>query len=105
MSIFQCEKCGCAENTATGWYHSRFSKRLAPPEIMGQALCSACAPQKFASGQVNKMFNGEWHGHFKRTFLPHGKFHTNRQGNIEHTETGLVGNKAYEVYGREDEHE
>ncbi len=99
MSIFQCDKCGCAENTACGWYHCKDSKRLTPKEILGMKLCSACAPQFYANGVEPTEFNGEWHNQFKRTFLPHGEFKTNREGNIEHISSGLVGGIAYATYG------
>jgi len=104
MSIFQCENCGCAENTSCGWYHCRNSKRLTPKEYLGKALCSACAPTEYASGQNNKEFNNKWHGLFIRTFLPHGEFKVNGQGNIEHIESGLIGSKAYEKYGSDTEY-
>lgn len=64
MSLYQCEQCGCQENTATGCYWGREKK-----------LCSFCG-------------DGEWHGKFKRKFLPKGLFKTNRVGNLEHKETG-----------------
>ena len=99
MSVYQCFNCGCAENTALGWFHSRFSKRIAPTDILGQALCSACAPLNYKSGEPIKKFNGEWHGQFERTFLPRGEFKTNSHGNIEHIETGIIGDEAYKVYG------
>ena len=45
MSLFQCEKCGCLENTALCGYWFR----------KGKALCSKCDPNI-----------GKWHGAFKR---------------------------------------
>lgn len=104
MSIFQCEECGCAENTACGWYHSRNSKRLNKPEDIGRALCSACAKTKWKDGSDRKGFTGVWHGLFERTYLPRGKFKTNQQGNLEHIESGLVGGAAYEAYGSDKPH-
>jgi hypothetical protein len=100
VGIFQCCKCGCAENTACGWYNSRNSKRLTTEEDRGKPFCSACAPQEFPSGQPTK-FNGKWHNIFKRTFLPLGEFKKNLDGNLEHIETGLVGNEAYAKFGRD----
>lgn len=99
MSIFQCVKCGCAENTACGWYHSRNSERVTPKEFLGKALCSACAPKSYTSGEPTK-FNGIWHGRFDQTFLPMNSCFTNQQGNLEHAETGLIGNTLYEKFGR-----
>lgn len=98
MSIFQCQVCGCAENTACGWYHSRFSESLNKPEDIGVAKCSACGPSTFPDGTNNERI-GKWHNRFKRRFLPHGEFFTNENGNIEHVHSGLVGNEVYEVYG------
>ncbi len=99
MSIFQCDECGCAENTATGWYHCRNMERLTATDKLGLALCSVCAPLEFPSGEKIEGFNGQWHGHFKQTFLPHGEFFTNQVGNLEHKKTGLVGDKAYKAFG------
>lgn len=72
------------------------------PEDLGVAKCSACAPLEYPSGEKHKEFNGEWHGRYKRNFLPHGEFFVNEQGNIEHVGTGLIGNKAYEEFGRDE---
>lgn len=46
MSIFECEKCGCAENTALCGYNFRGD---------GPALCSECDPKI-----------GKWHGCFEK---------------------------------------
>jgi hypothetical protein len=68
---------------------------------MGIAKCSACADTHYPSGEPNNEFNGEWHGQWKRNFLPHGEFFINEVGNLEHGETGLIGNLAYEKFGRD----
>jgi hypothetical protein len=47
MSIFKCEECGCAENTALSRYWIRDKGE--------KALCSKCDPKI-----------GKWHGCFKR---------------------------------------
>ena len=104
MSIFQCQVCGCAENTSCGWYHCRDMMDMNKPEDIGIAKCSACAPQKYVSGEDNKEFNGQWHGMWTRYFLPHGEFFINEVGNLEHGETGLVGNVAYEKFGKDSEY-
>lgn len=91
MSLFQCENCGCCENTATS--HQRF--KLMPeifdwsyaPERMGLALCSACGPAYFRDGKVTK-YGGKWHDKFPQVFLPMGEFVTNKVGNLEHIKTG-----------------
>jgi hypothetical protein len=83
MSLFQCSKCGCCENTAcSNYYWNRYQakKHLKPVED----LCSACDPDI-----------GKWHGEFERTFLPMGMFKTNQRGNLEHTETGEEGFRKY----------
>ena len=74
MSLFQCEKCGCAENTSASW-----SKYWASG---GEPLCSACT-------------DGTWHGKFPREFLPKGEFITNNDGNLEHIETGESATNFY----------
>lgn len=100
MSIYQCDECGCAENTALGWYHCRNkSERMLGAEFKnGTKLCSACSPSSFADGS-NYSKGGEWHNEFIRTFLPHDTCFTNRGGNLEHKESGLIGVELYEKYG------
>ena len=73
MSLFQCEKCGAAENTAKGLYWGRDIK-----------LCSECG-------------RGKWHDKFKKVLLPIGMFITNSEGNLEHKETGETEYKKYEI--------
>jgi hypothetical protein len=48
MSLFQCSKCGCAEDTALCHYWSARLQSTAP-------ICSACDPKI-----------GKWHGEFER---------------------------------------
>lgn len=70
MSIFKCEKCGCAENTALGWYWA--AKVCADDadwtevgeEYKGMKLCSECAPKYWKDGSETGF--GKWHGHFKK---------------------------------------
>lgn len=40
---------------------------------------------------------GEWHGEFKRRFLPKGEFKTNDDGNLEHIKTGRTDYDAFEI--------
>jgi hypothetical protein len=75
MSLFQCEQCGCCENTACSNYAWRTYKKM-------PVLCSACDTDELIGGK------GKWHGIFKRTFLPKGKFITNAKGNLAHKDTG-----------------
>ena len=100
MSLYQCEHCGCCENTALGHYWIAKHE----PELFdwtgienrrGKYLCSACAPARFADG--SKTGHGEWHGQFARTFLPVGMFKTNRRGNLEHIETGSEDFRRYAI--------
>jgi len=70
MPIFKCEKCGCAENTALGWYWA--AKALAEDadwsevgeEYKGKKLCSECAPKHYKDGKPTGF--GKWHGHFPK---------------------------------------
>jgi len=64
MSLYQCEECGAVENTALGAYWFRDKK-----------LCSECD-------------TGKWHNSFPKVIIPKGMFFTNKQGNLEHKETG-----------------
>lgn len=83
MSLFQCYECGCRENTAlcNFWVRMCNAKesgwRAAPSKPW--MLCSACDPK------IN-----QWHGEFDRLYLPKGEFHTNNQGNLEHTASGKL---------------
>lgn len=81
MSLYQCEKCGCIENTALGHYHCRNMKDMWDEEYLGKALCSACGPPKFKSGEKNKGV-GKWHGEFERKYYPLGTMYTDANGNI-----------------------
>lgn len=75
MSLFQCEQCGCCENTACSNYAWRKYKGM-------PVICSACDTDVSIGGK------GQWHGRFPRTFLPMGMFRTNKVGNLEHIENG-----------------
>lgn len=80
MSLYQCEQCGCKENTACGWYHYTEHTDL---KYNRRKLCSACAPTNFSDGTPTD-FTGEWHGDFQRTFYPKGVMMTNRVGNLDY---------------------
>lgn len=109
MSIFQCNKCGCAENTAlTRCYHCTLNREeehpaitsyreivgLKPGERFGH-YCSACCPVWFTEkGDYGVGPNpkpsadkweggGLWHGRWERMFLPLGEFETNQVGNLQ----------------------
>ena len=67
MSLFQCAKCGCKENTALtmGYRGGIFEPREGfDPQ---SHYCSAC-------------WEGEWHGEFPRVFYPLGTMRTDRDG-------------------------
>ena len=83
MSLYQCENCGCCENTALSnyWWEHVHNK--------GPALCSACTKDG------NKPAG--WHGCFERVFLPKGVFRTNRVGNLAHVETGDEDFRKYRI--------
>ncbi|WNP36230.1 hypothetical protein RN333_08535 [Enterobacter kobei] len=97
MSLFQCENCGCCENTALAsqgfnlWDHL-FDWSYAP-DRKGMKLCSACGPVKYSDGTPTEY--GKWHKRFSRTFLPKGEFFTNSEGNLEHRETGCKDLSLY----------
>lgn len=74
MGLYKCEKCGCVENTALGWYWT--ASLLADDcdwsevgeEYKGKKLCSECAPKKYKDGKPTGF--GKWHGHFPKTPFP-----------------------------------
>ena len=113
MSLFQCEKCGCCENTALSWqgHWGGHSDDMTDsfdwsdnPDDEGLKLCSACGPARFADGEPNKK-GGGWHGQFERVFLPKGMFETNREGNLEHKENGDTDFRKYTLTHPETEME
>lgn len=98
MSLFQCQVCGCCENTALAMqgcdgYAVKFFDWTDLEDRKGKKLCSACAPTKYSGGTPSGL--GKWHGEFDRTYLPMGMFFTNRQGNLEHSKTGSTKFKDY----------
>lgn len=99
MSLFQCQNCGCVENTATS--HQGFVlvdcyDWTGIEDRKGKQLCSACGPGRFTDGQTFK-YMGKWHDKFRRIFLPMGMFHTNRRGNLAHVKTGEEDYLKYEI--------
>jgi len=100
MSLFQCEVCGCVENTAMACqgikgFAERFFDWEGFEDRKGKLLCSVCGPTKNADGKSNSF--GKWHSAFKRRFLPKGMFKTNKVGNLEHIETGEEDYRKYEI--------
>lgn len=91
MSLFQCQVCGCVENTACSSQGFKLLTEIFDwsyaPERQGLLLCSACGPVAYRDGNPNDN-GGQWHGRFPRVFLPLGQFQTASNGNLEHIETG-----------------
>lgn len=99
MSVFQCDQCGCRDNTAGGSnYHIRRHNQewFGIPD--GLKLCCACTPSHTLDGRLVDERSGYWSSSFKRLFLPKGEFFTNNQGNLEHRETGLLSSDFIEKY-------
>lgn len=105
MSLFQCENCGCVENTAlssqgfNGFFEKFFDWGYAP-ELKGKKLCSACGPVKYSDGDDTEY--GRWHGVFTREYLPIGMFVTNGAGNLAHKETGDENYKPFIIRSDEE---
>lgn len=93
MSLFQCENCGCVENTALSsqghaGIFAEFFDWSKIPHLEGKRVCSACGPTHYKDGSPSAYGGGRWHEKFDRVYLPKGMFITNRVGNLEHKETG-----------------
>lgn len=98
MSLYQCQHCGCMENTAPGMQPrtpTEWFDWTGIEDRKGKHLCSVCAPTRHSDGTPTD--RGEWHGLFDRVFLPLGEFRTNRQGNLEHIETGRTDIRAFAI--------
>ena len=99
MSLFQCENCGCCENTACSAQGFKMMNRLFNWEGIedreGKLICSACGPTQYRDGKATEF--GEWHNRFPRTFLPMGMFKKNSVGNLEHIETGDEDFRKYAI--------
>jgi hypothetical protein len=100
MSLFQCQQCGCCENTALACqgcdgYAETFFDWAGIEDRKGKKLCSACAPTRYSDGSPTEF--GKWHGQFVRTFLPVGMFVTGRDGNLKHVETGDQDFRRYAI--------
>lgn len=98
MSLFQCQHCGCVENTALssqGFTRTDFFEWTGIEDRKGKKLCSVCAPTKYSDGSPTEF--GKWHDRFSRTFLPLGMFRTNDKGNLAHIETGDEDYRKYAI--------
>lgn len=104
MSLFQCENCGCVENTALSCqgcigFAESFFDWSGFEGRKGKKLCSVCGPTKMFDGTPSGL--GAWHDQFKRVMLEPGTFKTNSVGNLEHIETGDTDFKKYELASKE----
>lgn len=81
MSLYQCEKCGCVENTALGHYHCRNAKEMWADEYIGKSLCSECGPAEYKDGEKCRDL-GKWHGRFEKIIYPLGSLYTDKEGNV-----------------------
>lgn len=103
MSMFQCEHCGCAENTALTSGYSAYAHCWLDftgiEDRKGKDLCSACTPADHCDGTPVRK-GGAWHCKFPRVFLPMGMFETKRDGNLAHKETGETNYQKYAITTR-----
>lgn len=94
MSLFQCENCGCLENTALTErclefdYVQDMYNWDGIKHLKGKSLCSACTPSKLKDGTPSEY--GKWHDEFPRKYFAKGEYITNREGNMEHSITGKL---------------
>ena len=100
MSLFQCENCGCVENTALscqgiGKFAAKWFNWNGIEDRKGKKLCSECAPPKHNDGTDSGL--GKWHGEFPQIFLPMGMFKTNKEGNLAHIDTGDTDYREYAI--------
>lgn len=86
MSSYQCEQCGCLENTAYGNYHIRNDEKRCPESDLNRALCTACMSPTYRDGTPNPR-GGKWHNRFARIYLPKGMFRAHFSGKLLHKET------------------
>lgn len=118
MSLFQCDRCGCVENTALsegGYLISGLVTEDEPPEIVKSYkaavglkeeepfgnYCCVCCPMQFDKKGEFKIFEEkdrrQWHSDFPRTFLAKGEWETDERGNLRNKKTGQVGWKGQAV--------
>lgn len=100
MSLYQCERCGCVENTACGFYWESNLDCWAE-DYKGKHLCSACGPRENKLGGQTRY--GKWHEKFERIFLPVGMFRTASDGNLEHIKTREQDYRKYALPKRQAE--
>jgi hypothetical protein len=65
MSLFVCDKCGCIDNTATGYYWTKNrTDMFSDKSLIGKGFCSECAPTHYSDG--SKTEYGKWHNRFPK---------------------------------------
>lgn len=67
MPLFVCEKCGCVDNTALGFYWGKFWPNktwFVDDSYNGKALCSECCPKVYVDG--SETGKGKWHNMFPK---------------------------------------
>lgn len=95
MPVFQCESCGCVENTALTGYWTRNRPNVTRAEDLGKCLCSACTHPTYPDGSNNPRA-GKWHNRFKRQYLPLGEWIMNKETRtIYHKGTGATNYLDY----------
>jgi hypothetical protein len=100
MSLFQCQHCGCAENTAlSGGTSTQWIPEIYDwsgiEDRKGKQLCSVCSPAKFSDGQQTDY--GKWHDRFDRVMLPKNEFETNMEGNLKHKKSGSTDFRKFAI--------
>lgn len=96
MSIFQCGVCGSIDNSALTWWYLKYKMDLwHRSELNGKALCSACTPRVFKSGDPTGM--GKWHDKFERRFFKIGSLYTDPEGNVRKISNNQIPTKEDEI--------
>lgn len=102
MVIYQCENCGCVEESTRGnlhtWHLPEMYSWANIEYRRGMKLCSACSPIYYADGKRNVIITGRWHDAFERIYLPLGMFTTGADGSLVHKETGDKNYMHYRVF-------
>lgn len=102
MSMFQCQRCGCAENTACssqGFEDVTLFDWSGIENRKGLKLCSACGPSTYANGESTAY--GKWHRRFARIFFPCNQFQTDRSGDLRHVSLGILSHEFAQLYPNE----
>lgn len=115
MSLFQCDRCGCVENSAcSDGYLMRFMFDETDPavvksyrEAVGLAdgeefgcYCCVCSPIQYTADErayapFQEEHRNKWHNMFSRVFLPIGEWETDKVGNLRHKKTGETNYKKH----------